>query len=70
MQCACAIFSSVVCPALQYFSTLSDKRYHFRKTKLLTQTAFFSIQFLPETFLILRINEQDMFKIYVDLHVK
>ena len=26
MQCACAMFSSVACPALQYFSTLSHKR--------------------------------------------
>jgi len=26
MQCACAILSSVACPSLQYFSTLSHKR--------------------------------------------
>jgi hypothetical protein len=31
MQCACAIFSSVSCPALQYFSMLSHKRHDFRK---------------------------------------
>jgi len=31
MQCACAILSSVVCPTLQYFSTLSHKRHDFRK---------------------------------------
>ena len=30
MQCACSTFSSVVCPALQYFSTLSNKRHDFR----------------------------------------
>ena len=27
MECACAILSSMVCPALKYFSTLSHKRY-------------------------------------------
>jgi len=30
MQCACAILSSVVCPSLQSFSTLSHKRYEFK----------------------------------------
>jgi len=28
---ACAILSSVACPVLQYFSTLSHKKYDFRK---------------------------------------
>jgi hypothetical protein len=29
MQCACVILSSLVCPALQYISTLSHKRHDF-----------------------------------------
>ena len=34
MQHSCAVLSSVVCPALHYFSTLSHKRYDFRKNVL------------------------------------
>jgi len=73
MQCVCAILSSVACPALQYFSTLSHKRCDFRKKKKVTEyktCVWFSLQLLSETFLILRRNERDMIKIYIGLHVK
>jgi len=35
MQCACTILSSVVCPALQKFSALSQKRHDLNKKKIL-----------------------------------
>ena len=31
MQCGCAMLLYVVCPAVQYFSTLSHKRHDFRE---------------------------------------
>ena len=46
MQCACTILSSVSCPAVQYFSTLSPKR-HF-----LGGGGDSSLELLCETFLI------------------
>ena len=61
MQCACAILSSLDCPALQTFSTLSHKRYDFGKKLLNTKCVFrVSSQLLSETFLILRRNERDV----------
>jgi thioredoxin-related protein len=35
MQCACAMLSSVACPALHCFSTSSHRRHEFRKKKSL-----------------------------------
>jgi len=53
------MFSSVACPAVQYFSTLSYKRHDLKKIRkenlLNTKCVFsFSLQILPETFFILR----------------
>jgi len=62
MQCACAILSSVACPALQYFSILSHKRYEVRKKKVVEHkmcVLTFSTA-LSETFLILKRIERDM----------
>ena len=74
MQCACAVLSSVACPAVHNFSTLSHKRHDFRKKKknlLNTKCVFFfSIQILSETFLILKRNERDMIRKFIGLHVK
>ena len=52
MQCACIVLLSVVCPAVQYFSTLSHKRKDFREKKLLIQNACFAFlhNFRPKLF--------------------
>jgi len=41
MQRACAISSSVACPVVPYFSTLSHKRHHFRKKLSNIKCVFF-----------------------------
>jgi hypothetical protein len=62
------ILSSVVCPALQYFSILSHKRYDFRGKKFLNTKCVFglSLQLLPGTCLILR-TDRDKIKIYIGI---
>ena len=62
MQRACAILPSVACLALQYFSTLSHKRYHFWEEVTEKCVFLFSLQLLSETFLSLRRIKRDMIK--------
>jgi hypothetical protein len=58
-----AILSSVASPALQYLSTLSQKRHNFRKKLLGIQCmTSFSLQLPSESFLIVRRTERDMIK--------
>jgi hypothetical protein len=60
MQSACAILSSVLCPAVPYFSTLSHKQYDFRgKATEYEICALISVQRLCETFLTRRSIERD-----------
>ena len=62
------ILSSVACPALPHFSTLSHKRHGFRGKKLpnIKCVFWFSLQLLSETYLILRWTERD---IVINIHV-
>jgi uncharacterized membrane protein YwzB len=65
MQCARAILSSVTCPALPYFSTLSQQWYDFLKKKKVTENkmcVLICFTSLSETFSILRRSERDMIK--------
>jgi len=63
---ACAILSSVACPALQYFSTFSNTRHDFRGGGEVTKRKMcvlnYSTTFFSEAFLILRRKERDMTK--------
>jgi len=71
MESAFAILSSVACPAVRYFSILSHKRQNFRKENIKQEICvFFSLQILPEIFLILRIIKEGMIKNVYRFHVK
>jgi hypothetical protein len=57
------ILSSVACPALQYYSTLFQKRQDFRKKFTgYKMCVLISSRTLSETLLILRITEREMVK--------
>ena len=53
------ILSSVGCPALLYFSTLSHKRHDLLKTVIAHKMCVLTLSATFETCLILRINERD-----------
>jgi hypothetical protein len=73
MQSACAVLgtlSYMACPLLPCFSKLSHKWHNIRKMLLSRKYLFrFSLQLLPEIFLILRIIQRDTVKMYIGLHV-
>ena len=71
MNSARAILSSVACLALQNVSTLSHIPHDFGKLVLNIKCAFwFSLQLLPEIFIILRRTKPGMVKLFTGLHVK
>jgi len=64
MQCACAILSSVVCPALQkFFPNYLINGTILEKKSLNIKCVFrIFLKLLSETFFILRRTERDMIK--------
>ena len=63
------ILSSVACPALLYFSTLSHKQHDFREKLLNVKCASIFCTIFCDTFLILRRITGVMTKMYIGLHV-
>ena len=74
IQHAIGISHIVICclPRSTIFFHIFSYKAQLSKKKLLnTKCVFwFSLQLLPETFLILRRYERDMIKMYISLHVK
>ena len=72
MKCTCTILSSVACPALQYYSTLSHKRYDFRNrtTEYKMCALIFATTFVWNISHSKTRTERDMIKMYTGLHVK
>jgi hypothetical protein len=62
MKCACAILSSVACPALQNFPNCLINGFTFDKKVFEKMHILIFSKILFETFLILRINQLDMIK--------
>jgi hypothetical protein len=71
MQYSCTIFSSVACPAVQYFSTLSHKKHYFRKIVIEHNMCFdFPCNFCVKNFLFEEGLSKIWLKMYIGLHVK
>ena len=61
MERACAILSTVACPALQYFPTLSHKRHDFRKKNIeYKMCVLIFLKFVSKNFLTLRKIDRDI----------
>ena len=73
MQCACAILSSVPCPPLHYFPTLSHKRHDFRKKNIIEHkicVLIFSTTFVWNISHFTNNWARYDQKMYIGLHVK
>jgi hypothetical protein len=74
MQCACAILSSVACPALQHITASSHKGHDFRKRKKVidhkTCLLVFSTTFDRKISHSEKKTERDVIKMCIGSHVK